>query len=74
MPSGTGGRGIRSAGVRRHISSCSSWGVRPMAMLGAPFSRIMKPMVPAPAENTSNQVRNFSDKNGQDSDKGIARG
>jgi hypothetical protein len=36
-----------------------------MAMLGAPVSRITKPMVPGPAENTSNQVRNFSDKNGQ---------
>jgi hypothetical protein len=66
MPSGIGRSGIRSAGVRGHISSRSSWGVRPMAMLGAPVSRITKPMIPAPAENTSNLVRNFSDEIGQD--------
>jgi hypothetical protein len=66
MPSGIRRSGIRSAGVRGHISSRSSWGVRPMAMLGAPVSRITELMVPGPAENTSNQVRNFSDKIGRD--------
>jgi AcrR family transcriptional regulator len=37
-----------------------------MAMLGAPVFRITKSMVPASAENTSTQVRNFSDKNGRE--------
>jgi hypothetical protein len=37
-----------------------------MAMLGAPVSRITQPMVPAGAENTSIQVRNFSDKIGRE--------
>ena len=60
MPSGSA-PGIRSAAVPGHISSRSSWGVRPMAMLGAPVSRITQLMVPGPEINTSNQVRNFSD-------------
>jgi hypothetical protein len=36
-----------------------------MAMLGAPVSRITRAMISAPAENTSNQVKNFSDEFGQ---------
>jgi hypothetical protein len=66
MPGGIRRSGIRSAGVQGHISSRSSWGVRPMAMLGAPVSRITQPMVPDPAENASNQVRNFPDKIGRE--------
>jgi hypothetical protein len=52
---------IRGAGMPGHSSSRSSWGVRPMAMLGAPVSRITTSMVPDPRRNTSIQVRNFSD-------------
>jgi hypothetical protein len=36
-----------------------------MAMLGAPVSRITKPMISASEENASNEVRNFSDEIGQ---------
>jgi hypothetical protein len=53
--------GIRNAGMPGHISSRSSWGVRPMATLGAPDFRITTSMVPAREQIASNQVRNFSD-------------
>jgi hypothetical protein len=52
---------VRSAGLPGHISSRNSWGVRPKATLGAPVSRITLSIVPGPNENTSKQVRNFSD-------------
>jgi hypothetical protein len=61
MPSGIRGAGIRNAGMPGQSSSRSSWGVRPMAMLGAPVFRITTPMLPGSRENASKEVRNFSD-------------
>jgi len=40
-------------------------------MLGAPDSRITSPIVPGREENTSNQVRNFSDNFGQEYHGGV---
>src|SRR5437764_14567141 len=52
--------------IRRHISSCSSCGVRPTAMLGAPVFRITRSIVTAAPENASILVRNYSDFSGRE--------
>ena len=43
-----GGYKVRDTGPGRHISSRTSWAVRPMAILGAPASRITRSILQTP--------------------------